>query len=78
MQPPACPVTAARHQAGLLLCGQQELVKLAVFRGLNAPNMTGHSYHATARCERMFVSGEMELTCSGSTKEVQYLLLHIG
>jgi hypothetical protein len=76
VQPSACSITAVRHTTGLLFGWKKELVKLAVLRGLDASHMTGHSYHATPRSERMLVPGEMEPTRAGSTQEMQNLLLH--
>ena len=76
VQPSARPVAAVRHTGGLLLGGQEELVELAVVRGLDAAHVTGHYNHATACHQRVFVAGELNPTGSGCAKEVQNLLLH--
>lgn len=76
MQPSAYPIAGVGHTACLLVGRQQESEELAILRGLDMPHVTGHSYHATTRRERMLMPGEMKLAGSSRTQEVQNLLLH--
>ena len=76
MKPSTSPITAVRHQAGLLFGRQKKLEKLAIIRGLKAANMTRHRYHATSCRKRMLATREVQAASSSRTKEVQNLLLH--
>ena len=76
MQPTARAVAAAGHTAHLLLGRQQQAIKPAIVRRLDAPHMACHSYHAATRHKRMLTPREMKPTSTGSTKKVNNLLLH--
>ena len=76
MQPAASPITAVRHQAGLLLGRKKKSVKLTVLRRLDTPDVTRHGYHAATRRECVLMPREMEPTGSGCTQEMKNLLLH--